>query len=322
MLSLSLHRHFERKSWLAHKLASRLFIDAPGTCETQTKSLAAVLICRDEEDYIDEWIRYHVLAGVRHFYIYDNGSVDSTVAKASVHDREGVRIKIHPWKIHSAIGKYFISPQDIAYVHAVLNYGRKHRWMAFIDTDEFLVPRKHLTIVEALEHLGEHSNISLPWTEFGHCGHVNKPADPCLFAYTLKHQHNRYKYHHFKCILDPCKIIKQGVHDCFTADMGEGTANDKGQVAPISARGDTEGFVSSEYIQLNHYETKSIKEHERKLEKILYGALVSERIGRVAPTIGRLSENVIEDTAAIDFLRRHGIENSDEYGLYISNRVV
>lgn len=304
---------------MLHKVTRRLFIDAPGACETQTESLAAVLICRDEEDYIDEWIRYHVLAGVRHFYIYDNGSVDSTVAKASVHGRGEVMIKIHPWKIHAAIGKYFISAQEIAYVHAVLNYGHKHRWMAFIDTDEFLVPRKHLTVVEALEHLQEHSNISLPWTEFGHCGHVNKPTDPCLFAYTLKHQHNNYKYHHFKCILDPCKITQQGVHDCFTADMEEGTVNDKGQIAPISGREDATGFVSSEYIQLNHYVTKSIEENERKLGKIFHGHSESERIGRAGPNIRRLSKNLLEDTAAIEFLRRHGIENSREYNQYISD---
>ena len=319
MLSLLLYRHIERKLWQAHKVVGHFHIDASAIGATQENNLAVVLICRDVADYIDEWIRYHELAGVRHFYIYDNGSVDNTAAKASAHHREETYVKVHPWQLNMAVEDWVLCPQVSAYVHATMCYGPRHRWMAFIDIDEFIVPRQHATAIEALDRLREHSNISLPWAQFGHCGHRSKPLEPCVFAYTQRHQHNKYRFHHFKCILDPCQITMLGVHACHTLAMGEKTSNDQGQVEAIGNRGRAAGFVSSEYLQLNHYETKSIEEHEAKLSKIFYGHSVSERISRAGHLIGRLSKNVVHDNAAIDFLGRHGINDSASYSQYIND---
>lgn len=33
------------------------------------------------EDYVEEWIDFHISQGVEHFYIYDQLSTDSTHAK-------------------------------------------------------------------------------------------------------------------------------------------------------------------------------------------------------------------------------------------------
>jgi hypothetical protein len=32
------------------------------------------LIIKDENDYINEWLDWHLKVGFEHFYIYDNGS--------------------------------------------------------------------------------------------------------------------------------------------------------------------------------------------------------------------------------------------------------
>ena len=36
--------------------------------------LSLCLICKDENDYLPEWLDYHILMGVDRFYIYDNES--------------------------------------------------------------------------------------------------------------------------------------------------------------------------------------------------------------------------------------------------------
>ncbi|MEE1110133.1 MAG: glycosyltransferase family 2 protein, partial [Lachnospiraceae bacterium] len=41
-------------------------------------ALAVVVIVKNEELYIREWIEYHRLAGISHIYLYDNGSTDKT----------------------------------------------------------------------------------------------------------------------------------------------------------------------------------------------------------------------------------------------------
>lgn len=39
--------------------------------------LAIVAILKNEGPYVKEWIEYHLIAGVDHFYLYDNGSLDN-----------------------------------------------------------------------------------------------------------------------------------------------------------------------------------------------------------------------------------------------------
>ena len=306
---------------MSRKVTRYLFIDAPRMDAAQENGLAAVLICKNEEDYIDEWIRYHELAGVRHFYIYDNDySSGNTAAKALAHNREEVVVIVHPWRLKASARECAVSPQQAAYAHAALCYGHKHRWMAFIDIDEFIVPRQHGTIVEALNRLKGHSNISLPWSQFGHCGHVTKPCEPCAFAYKLRHQPDLHYTHHFKCIIDPAKLSMIYVHYFMTADMGSKTSNDKGQVEENLSRPSAAGFVSSEFLQLNHYQAKSIEEVQAKLNQTLHGELEEERKHRVGDQIGMLSTNVVEDNAILDFLSRHGINNCNEYIQYIKGK--
>ena len=318
MFALNLHRCLEKRFWLSRKVAKFLFFDAPKTGATQENNLAVVLICKNEDDYIDEWIRYYELAGVRHFYIYDNDySSGSTAAKARARNREGLVVTVHPWKLKARAGQCAVIPQPVAYAHAALCYGHKHRWMAFIDIDEFIVPRQHGTIADALDCLKKHSNISLAWTLFGHCGHVTKPPDPCAFAYMLRHKPDVHHNHYFKCVVDPIKLSMVSNHECRTTDMGTTTSNDKGQVAENLFRDTAAGFVSSEFLQLNHYQSKSIEEINAKLNQTLHGELEVERKYKARDQIRKTNKNVVEDTAILDFLSRHGINNSHEYSQYI-----
>ena len=39
--------------------------------------LAVVAIFKNEGRYLDEWLAYHLLAGVEHFYLYNNDSSDN-----------------------------------------------------------------------------------------------------------------------------------------------------------------------------------------------------------------------------------------------------
>ena len=230
----------------------------------------------------------------------------------------GTTVVVHPWSLKVSAGQSTVCPQPAAYVHAVMCYGHKHRWMAFIDTDEFIVPRQHGTIIEALDSLGKYSNISLAWSQFGHCGHVTKPSEPCAFAYMLRHQPDVYHDHYFKCIVHPTKLSMIYGHYYRTTDMGTTTSNDKGQVVENKCRPSTSGFVSSEHLQLNHYITKSMEETNAKMQRIMHGWLVAKRKFEIYNYINEANTNLVEDVAILDFLRRHGINNSQDYNQYIN----
>lgn len=41
-------------------------------------ALAVCAIFKDEAAYLREWLDFHLLMGVEHFYLYDNGSSDQS----------------------------------------------------------------------------------------------------------------------------------------------------------------------------------------------------------------------------------------------------
>ncbi len=94
--------------------------------------LSIVAIMKCEGPYIKEWLDYHLLAGVDHFYIYDNESPDNQAEVA---------------KPYVAAGRvdYFSAPgkamQMLVYNEALKKFKFQSRYMSFIDADEFIYPK-------------------------------------------------------------------------------------------------------------------------------------------------------------------------------------
>ena len=40
--------------------------------------LSVLACCKDEGDYIQEWVEYYLLQGVEHFYLYNNNGTDNS----------------------------------------------------------------------------------------------------------------------------------------------------------------------------------------------------------------------------------------------------
>ena len=93
--------------------------------------LAVVAIMKSEAPYLKEWLDYHLLAGVDHFYIYDNDSPDN---QAEI---------VAPY-VEAGLVDYFRAPgkamQMRVYNDAVKRFKFQCRYIAFIDGDEFIYP--------------------------------------------------------------------------------------------------------------------------------------------------------------------------------------
>ena len=94
--------------------------------------LAVVAIMKNEGPYLKEWLDYHLLAGVDHFYIYDNDSTDNQREVAAPYVKAG-------------LVDYILAPSK-AMQYAVSNDAVKRfkffcRYMAFTDGDEFIFPK-------------------------------------------------------------------------------------------------------------------------------------------------------------------------------------
>ena len=94
--------------------------------------LSVVSILKNEGHYLKEWLDYHIVAGVEHFYLYDNESPDNQAEVAKPYVAAGLVDYI------PAPGKFM---QCAAYNDAVKRFKFQSRYMAFIDGDEFIYPK-------------------------------------------------------------------------------------------------------------------------------------------------------------------------------------
>lgn len=299
-------RLFNRKA----PFTKRLQIDPPAP-HADRHGIAIATVLKNEENYVAEWASFHRAVGVRHFIVYDDGSTDRTVAilRDLLPQDE---LTIFPWRfgmVDVSMG-LSLNKQTLAFAHAILNFGGAFRWMAFIDVDEFILPKTGGTIEQALVGAGGFPNISLPWHMFGTSGHKTRPGEAMTRSYTMRAADplSRLKNtSNFKCIVDPCAVSEVSVHHFQTREHGDRTANDAGLVVPLAKRKDP-SFYSSRNLQLNHYYTKSEEEFAAKLARGPASPASRERYSeRLNIAIKNIESNQVADDAMIRFLDENAI---------------
>ena len=155
-------------SWFSRKTLRASKIDIkPPVANPERKNIALVAIVKNEAAYIGDWMRFHALAGIKDFIIYDNQSDDET--RAILRGFSTLNVTIIPWALDTTAHKpkMILPRQILAYCHAISTFGGAYHRMAFIDADEYLVPIAANSIIESLEPVQSFCNISLPWVMFG-----------------------------------------------------------------------------------------------------------------------------------------------------------
>ena len=280
----------------------------PPRPEAGRAGLAVVLIVRNEARHIGEWARFHHWAGVRRFFVYDNGSEDGTVAAVRA-ALPSEALVVVPWDQLFWDGRTGreIHNQVLAYAHATRNFGGAFRWMAFIDVDEFLVPMGASDLNGALAHL-EVPSVSLPWHMFGRNGHKAAPEGGVLENYTTRAPDpmtGLAGVRNFKTIVDPTKVTALKVHS-IEVEGRMVTWNDAGLAADMAGR-ERPGFYSNAHIQLNHYYTRSDAELRAKIDRgPNLTTAEADHQRRVWRKVENIEAGAIEDRAALDYLERIG----------------
>ncbi|MBS0605297.1 MAG: glycosyltransferase family 92 protein [Verrucomicrobia bacterium] len=129
--------------------------------------LSICAIFKNEASYLREWIEYHRLIGVNHFYLYDNGSRDRSADVLMPYIREGLVTLVYwPDRVvndqDTNTADWALSTQLPAYENAAKYRAlNETEWLAFIDVDEYLVPVHTNTIVEVLDRYEDHSGLQL-----------------------------------------------------------------------------------------------------------------------------------------------------------------
>ena len=218
--------------------------------------LSLVCIIKNEQ-YLEEFILYHYLLGVEHFYIYDNES-DIPIKKRLNHYlyQKICTINYFPGKVK----------QIEAYNHCIFHYGKDTEWLAIIDGDEYILPKKHDNLVSFLKDYENYSAIAINWINFGSNYYQFKQQGYLIENYTyceIKPDG------HIKTICRP-KDVKRIINPHFVLlkNKNEGYIDCNKKKVILDDKNEFFNYTqTTDIIQINHYWGKSYQEMEEKIDR-------------------------------------------------------
>ncbi len=134
--------------------------------------LSICAVVKNEDKFLKEWIEYHRLVGVDHFYIYDIGNYERTSSTLRSYIRQNI-VSLIPWPYGSREYDstqpflWALSTQVPAYENAAKYKAvRETKWMVFLDVEEFLVPPHVNNLADILERYDAYPGVVLPSNYF------------------------------------------------------------------------------------------------------------------------------------------------------------
>lgn len=124
-------------------------------------------IFKNEARYLKEWIEYHLLFGVDHFYLYNIGSRDTFQITLKPYIEKGIVTLINwpevlPYPGDFQAYRWALCTQIPAYENAVNFIAKTEtKWLMFADIDEFLVCPEGNDIKELLKKYEDFSGLCL-----------------------------------------------------------------------------------------------------------------------------------------------------------------
>lgn len=226
--------------------------------------LSICAIAKNEGAYLLEWLEFHKLVGVEHFYFYDNESNDNTREILDLYEKSGY-ISYHYWdsqKIKKEQAKYRKSkyaPHKYAVQHCLENYCYESEWIAFLDLDEFLFSPKKNDLKDVIEDYRNFPGVLVNWLSFGSSGYLTKPKGLQIENFTKRAKGNHRLNRFVKTICQPSKVQPSGeVHKAIPI---EGSLVTENKMTDLSEYKDRTIIHSSKNLRIHHYITRSKEEH-------------------------------------------------------------
>lgn len=152
--------------------------------------IAICAIVKDQRKDLRYWIEYHRWIGIDKFYIFDHNSSRSLLPGLMDYARTGVVEYQYFAGRPRTLPSFADTNQYRAYQACIKQHASRHRWLAFLDADEFVVFQPHavqqgITNVNVLlPPYEKYGGLALNWMLFGSSGHVDKPKAGLFASYT------------------------------------------------------------------------------------------------------------------------------------------
>ena len=245
-------------SWINHNVLNRRKAKKPIELHPTIQSnsieqniIYPVIVCiaKKEQDYIEEFVNYHLHLGFKCIYLYDNEDIP-------IYNDMLQKYNTHLKVIHLPHNNYYKGVQYIALDHFIKNFlfTTTITHVAHIDIDEFIALKKHNTISDFIKDyfVGNCQGIGINWRFFGSSGKAEKTNEPVTQRFTMcqkdgnKHIKTLFKKDYF-LNFNTCHdvVFSKGYTKSTNKHIINGPFNEN---------------IDFDVIQLNHYKCKTLPE--------------------------------------------------------------
>ena len=247
--------------------------------------LVACAILRDEAPFLAEWVEFHRLVGVEHFFLYDNGSVDHPEDVLAPFVAEGCdTLQSWPTPFHHRASHK-------AYADCLERVRGRARWLACLDLDEFLFSPRSYRLDPALREFEDYPGVVVRWQIYGSSGELHASPAPVISRFNRRAPTGWIRNRNVKSIVDPSRALRPAsVHHFVYRDGALAVTESKEPVRPrhrprlkkylrplyrmlgpavrwvdpyVRTRFSSR-TVSADLLRINHYPVKSREEFSRK----------------------------------------------------------
>ncbi len=243
--------------------------------------IAVCAIFRDEAPYLAEWISFHQLMGVEHFFLYNNYSSDNPEIVLQPYLEAGsVTLLDWPTPFHERA-------QAKAYAHCLDAVRGRVRWLACIDIDEFLFAPGDISLPAVLAHYEQWPGVVVHWQTYGSSGQLRWSRAPVIERFVWRAHTDWIRNRKVKSIVNPERTEKPlGVHHFSYRDNALAVDENQtpvhvlprprykkrlkplyGRLGPLlkhldpySAANISSKVISADRLRINHYPVRSREE--------------------------------------------------------------
>lgn len=134
---------------------------------SQKYQISICAIFKNEKKYLKEWIEYHRLIGIDHFYLYNNNSTDRPLEILMPYIKQGI-VTLISWpdmlqdEMEEVSAMWALSTQVSAYENAIHTRAKNEtEWLILMNVDEFLVPNQEISLNALLKKYSDRPGIVL-----------------------------------------------------------------------------------------------------------------------------------------------------------------
>lgn len=224
------------------------------------KKLTCIYWIRDEARYLPEYLEFHLLQGVDHFILYQDGDTDRTPEVLKPYIDQGlVEYRTIPPEVLERKNFWVMA-------HCIDEQKGKSEWIHFHAIDERVFNPQGRSLVECLApyERPDISGVAVNWIQIHSGGQIEDSPGLIIERFTQGQEHDPMR--HVKTMIRPHLCLSAPISNPhnFTPQPGAQVVNEKYEPTPSAYNG---GQYTFDTFCNFHYACMSEEEYETKVNK-------------------------------------------------------